>query len=456
MKHKSFLIIIALLMLSSAFWAQSLGINVPDTGNPRDYVSLGTNNYNTYLSGSSAITIEAWIDPTTLTVARNRIFTIPMAVSPTARVGLLLGLTNNGSVEVGGRSDNSATYYNLVTPVGAVTTAGGWFHVAGVLDFTLKTIKIYINGSLVSQNLSAAFPLNTYQPGPGGPEYMGMSPFSVNADPYFGYMDEVRLWNVARTQAEIQAMMNYTIPGAYPGLIGNWTMDENTGITANDLSGLNKDGTITGAAWSAGKPGLITLPVELSSFTATITSQHFVQLQWITQSETDALGFMIFRSETNNLVQAYQASPLIEATNTSIQTSYSYTDDEVSPGTWYYWLQSVELNGNHYFHGPILATVAPDQGGEAPEIPGTTGIDKVYPNPFNPTLTIQYGVREPLPVSFRIYNTRGQMVQSYQMGTLQPGSYKLVWDADQLAAGIYVIQMKAGDVVSQSKTVLSK
>jgi hypothetical protein len=102
MKHKSFLIIIALLMLSSAFWAQSLGFNVPDTGNPRDYVSLGTNNYNTYLSGSSAITIEAWIDPTTLTVARNRIFTIPMAVSPTARVGSLLGLTNNGSVEVGG------------------------------------------------------------------------------------------------------------------------------------------------------------------------------------------------------------------------------------------------------------------------------------------------------------------------------------------------------------------
>ncbi|HOA30228.1 MAG TPA: hypothetical protein PKL34_09305, partial [Candidatus Cloacimonadota bacterium] len=47
-----------------------------------------------------------------------------------------------------------------------------------------------------------------------------------------------------------------------------------------------------------------TLPVVLSSFSATITSQYFVQLHWVTQSETDALGYMIYRSLDNDLEHA--------------------------------------------------------------------------------------------------------------------------------------------------------
>ena len=199
-----------------------------------------------------------------------------------------------------------------------------------------------------------------------------------------------------------------------------------------------------------------TLPVVLSSFSATITSQYFVQLHWVTQSETDALGYMIYRSLDNDLQHAIQVSPLINATNTATQVSYEYTDAEVTPGTWYYWLQSLDLNGNFNFHGPILATVSTEQGGEAPPIPTATGISKVYPNPFNPSLTIRYELKEALPVSFKIYNARGQMVQSFELGNREAGVHNLSWDANGQATGIYLIRMQAGNKLYNSKAVLSK
>lgn len=199
-----------------------------------------------------------------------------------------------------------------------------------------------------------------------------------------------------------------------------------------------------------------TLPVVLSSFSATITSQYFVQLHWVTQSETDALGYMIYRSLDNDLEHAIQVSPLINATNTATQVNYEYTDAEVTPGTWYYWLQSLDLNGNFNFHGPILAMVSTEQGGEAPPIPTATGISKVYPNPFNPSVTIRYELKETLPVSFKIYNARGQMVQSYDLGTQEAASHDLIWDANGFPSGIYLIRMQAGNKLYNCKAVLSK
>ncbi len=199
-----------------------------------------------------------------------------------------------------------------------------------------------------------------------------------------------------------------------------------------------------------------TLPVVLSSFSATITSQYFVQLHWVTQSETDALGYMIYRSLDNDLEHAIQVSPLINATNTATQVNYEYTDAEVTPGTWYYWLQSLDLNGNFNFHGPILVMVSTEQGGEAPPIPTATGISKVYPNPFNPSVTIRYELKETLPVSFKIYNARGQMVQSYDLGTQEAASHDLIWDANGFPSGIYLIRMQAGNKLYNCKAVLSK
>jgi hypothetical protein len=115
-----------------------------------------------------------------------------------------------------------------------------------------------------------------------------------------------------------------------------------------------------------------TLPVELSSFTAMVSSVNSAVLTWVTQPETNVQGFYIYRNMADDLSSALQLSGMIPATNTSQQQVYQFTDKELNQtGTYYYWLMVADMDGSEGFHGPISLNY--EQGGlQLPEIPKFT------------------------------------------------------------------------------------
>ncbi|MDZ4121099.1 MAG: hypothetical protein U1C33_01665, partial [Candidatus Cloacimonadaceae bacterium] len=123
-----------------------------------------------------------------------------------------------------------------------------------------------------------------------------------------------------------------------------------------------------------------TLPVELSSFAATLTAQNFVALSWTSESETEMLGYRVYRSEMNDVNSSIMITPtMIPATNTSTTVTYKHEDHEVAFNTTYwYWLESVDYGTSH-MHGPVSVTVT---GNVVPELPVSTVMGNVYPNPF--------------------------------------------------------------------------
>ena len=72
---------------------------------------------------------------------------------------------------------------------------------------------------------------------------------------YFaGTLDEARVWNYARTQAQIQGGMDQQIASA-PGLVGRWSLDEGSGTAVSDSSGSGANGVATnGATWATAYP----------------------------------------------------------------------------------------------------------------------------------------------------------------------------------------------------------
>lgn len=205
-----------------------------------------------------------------------------------------------------------------------------------------------------------------------------------------------------------------------------------------------------------------TLPVELSHFSATLTAQNYVLLNWVSQSESNLLGYYLYRNDSFDLSTAIQVSGLIAGTNTSSTQTYNYYDKDLTEeGTYYYWLQSVDMDGSNGFHGPVSVVFCITIEGGAPEIPVFTQLKDAFPNPFNPSTTFCYQLEDPANVRIDVYNQRGQIVRSFERYHSAPGNYNIFWDGcdsygKELTSGIYLYRMSSGNYSSTKKIVLQK
>ena len=206
--------------------------------------------------------------------------------------------------------------------------------------------------------------------------------------------------------------------------------------------------------------GDATLPVELSSFTATLTASNYVTLAWTTQSESNLLGYRVYRTENQNFAEARMITPImIPATNTSTVCNYSCVDHEVvANNTYWYWLESVELAGEE-LHGPISVLVTDGEPG-TPVLPETTEISNIYPNPFRAggTASMDVSVKSGEKANVNIYNARGQVVRNVN---LSEGFHQLNWDGTDskgnlCASGTYFYRISSPSGNQTRKLVLIK
>ena len=79
-----------------------------------------------------------------------------------------------------------------------------------------------------------------------------------------------------------------------------------------------------------------------------------------------------------------------------------------------------------------------------------------FPNPFNPTTSIQFSLDKDQLVSLNIYNLKGQLVESLINKQLKLGLHSFVWDATDFASGVYIYQLQSIDNSITKKMVLMK
>ncbi len=116
---------------------------------------------------------------------------------------------------------------------------GTWYHLAGTFDGS--TMTVLADGVSIRSNKVS------------GPPYIDKSDLFIGkGDPEFsfgeyfhGELDEIRIWNVARSPEEIKAAMSTPLTGKEEGLVAYWNFDDGT---AKDLSGHGNDGVLNGDA----------------------------------------------------------------------------------------------------------------------------------------------------------------------------------------------------------------
>jgi hypothetical protein len=123
-------------------------------------------------------------------------------------------------------------------------TTNTWYHIAVTYDGSTETILI---DGIVDTARPATGALGTSPQ----PEDFRIGSYSGSSPNFFrGMIDEVRIWNLARSQKEILQKMNDTLAGSESGLVGYWRFDEGSGVIAHDLTANGNNGTlVNGPAW---------------------------------------------------------------------------------------------------------------------------------------------------------------------------------------------------------------
>jgi hypothetical protein len=82
-------------------------------------------------------------------------------------------------------------------------------------------------------------------------------------------------------------------------------------------------------------------------------------------------------------------------------------------------------------------------------------LNKNYPNPFNPTTTINYTLDNASNMTLAIYNMAGQLVETLVSGYRAAGTYNVVWNGANAASGAYVAKLTVnGQTLSLKMTLL--
>ncbi|MCJ7552941.1 MAG: T9SS type A sorting domain-containing protein, partial [Ignavibacteriaceae bacterium] len=83
-------------------------------------------------------------------------------------------------------------------------------------------------------------------------------------------------------------------------------------------------------------------------------------------------------------------------------------------------------------------------------------LDQNYPNPFNPSTVVNYTLAERSNVTLKVYDVLGKEVANLVNNTQEAGTHQVTFDASNLASGLYIYTLNAGDFTSSKKMMFLK
>lgn len=198
-----------------------------DFDGSNDYVSFDANNSPAY--NNASFSMEAWIK-TSSTGQEDEIVGFGGWSNNVLEFRL-----NEGKLQLG----TDVSSWEVVTSQSNINT-GKWTHVACVKNGS--SVSLYVNGNLDAQGTINQSPVvsvmtigNLFQNGN----------MHSNRYEFLGAIDEVRIWNSARTGSQIRENMMKTLAGNETGLLAYYRFDQKGGTTLYDQTSNSKNGTLT-------------------------------------------------------------------------------------------------------------------------------------------------------------------------------------------------------------------
>jgi hypothetical protein len=229
---KKLLLLISLFILTIAtFSQQNLAWSIDyetwdNNGQPSLFINCGNNDL---FNAGDEITIEMWIRA--YTFAENRKVLGKIVYHDPIDNGYVVGFEN---LHVYAEYFNPTRYSKFLSPGdGPMPSDSSYVHMVTTYSANTGDIKNYVNGVLAGE--TTMFPSDQIVDN-DAPFIIGNAPWDTLSFQFYGDLDEVRIWDQAKTQTEIQEMMHYELEGSETGLVAYYNFNEASDANVPDKS----------------------------------------------------------------------------------------------------------------------------------------------------------------------------------------------------------------------------
>jgi hypothetical protein len=190
--------------------------------------------------------------------------------------------------------------------------------------------------------------------------------------------------------------------------------------------------------------GDLPLPVELVGLTAT-AGDGYVRLNWTTRQESNIMEYVVNRGEQEaGIVDGLGDSPTGH--------HYTFVDRSVVNGQTYTYNLSARTFDGSIVVFPMTVNATPT----ATPVVTEYSLSQNFPNPFNPSTSITYTVKEAGTVSLKVFSVDGREVATLVDETQDANIYSVSFDGAGLASGVYLYTLEVNGFTATHKMVLMK
>jgi len=161
-------------------------------------------------------------------------------------------------------------------------------------------------------------------------------------------------------------------------------------------------------------------------------------------------GDLIWDTQVLSSASLGNKDDLLMVLNSENRAFLTWNDERHDSGDIY--AQNINPDGS-------LGTMSSTISNDIHNLPDKLYLKQNYPNPFNPNTAIEFDLTEASQVSLKVFTVTGEEVATIVSDRLSAGTYKYQWDASRvhgIASGIYIYQLKAGDILRAKKMILMK